>query len=135
MTSTQKSKITELRGNGESYANVAETLGLSVNTVKSFCRRNNLNIINENKIADNVVCKVCQKAIEQVNGRKPRKFCSDKCRIEWWNAHPEQVARKAVYTYTCPHCQNTFTAYGNSRRKFCSHACYISERFGGDSSE
>ena len=24
-----------------------------------------------------------------------------------------------------------FTAYGNSRWKYCSHACYIKDRFGG----
>ena len=35
------------------------------------------------------------------------------------------MKRKAVYTYTCPACGKKFTVYGNSHRKFCSHACYI----------
>lgn len=35
------------------------------------------------------------------------------------------MKRKAVYTYTCPACGKEFTVYGNSHRKFCSHACYI----------
>ena len=43
----------------------------------------------------------------------------------------ELVKRKAVYTFTCPACGKEFTVYGNSHRKFCSHACYIAYRFGG----
>lgn len=39
--------------------------------------------------------------------------------------------KKAVYTHTCAGCGREFTAYGNARRKYCSHACYINHRFGG----
>lgn len=49
------------------------------------------------------------------------------------NAHPEAVKQKAVYTFTCPECGKEFTAYGNAKRKYCSHDCYIAARFkGGD---
>ncbi|MCD2436127.1 hypothetical protein LQE88_09040 [Acidaminococcus sp. NSJ-142] len=41
------------------------------------------------------------------------------------------VKRKAVYTFTCPASGKEFTIYGNRRRKFCSHACYIAYRFRG----
>lgn len=40
------------------------------------------------------------------------------------------IYRKAVYAYTCAHCGKPFTAYGNKERKYCSHNCYISDRFG-----
>ena len=74
--------------------------------------------------------------ITQTPGRKEKKFCSDECRHKWWNAHPEKITRKAVYSYTCSGCKKTFTAYGNSHRKYCCHACYIADRFkGGDADE
>ena len=37
---------------------------------------------------------------------------------------PEMLDKKALYTHTCAGCGRKFTAYGNSRRKYCSHACY-----------
>jgi endogenous inhibitor of DNA gyrase (YacG/DUF329 family) len=127
MTLSQKEKITALRGTGASYGVIAERLNLPLNTVKSYCRRNNLTVIAEMENAN--VCKVCGKEIAYIKGRKRRKFCSDICRVEWWNSHPEQVAQKAVYSFFCPHCGKTFKAYGNAHRKYCSHACYIAARF------
>jgi len=38
----QKEQITQMRSEGFSYAKIAAALGISENTVKSFCRRNNL---------------------------------------------------------------------------------------------
>ena len=64
--------------------------------------------------------------------RKKKKFCSDACRMSWWNKNLDKVNRKAVYEFICPHCQQPFTAYGNAGRKYCSHACYIADRFGGE---
>ena len=42
MTSREKQQIAAMRSTGNSYKGIAEKLGLSVNTVKTFCRRNNL---------------------------------------------------------------------------------------------
>ena len=64
-------------------------------------------------------------------GRKPKRFCSPECRQKWWNAHPERVGQKAVYEYVCPGCGQSFTAYGHSHRKYCSHECYVETRFKG----
>ena len=77
-----------------------------------------------------IACKQCGKLIKIIPKRKPRKFCSDTCRTAWWNSHPGCVDRKAVYEYICAHCGKPFTAYGNKERKYCSHGCYISDRFG-----
>ncbi len=33
--------------------------------------------------------------------------------------------------YRCPRCGSTFRAYRNRNRKYCSHECYIADRFGG----
>ena len=42
MTQEQKTRITQLRQQNTGYASIARELGLSVNTVKAFCRRNDL---------------------------------------------------------------------------------------------
>jgi len=82
------------------------------------------------------LCPQCGALLTQTPGRKRVKFCSDNCRTAWWNAHPEKVNRKAVYHFTCAHCGKPFTAYGNTQRKYCSHACYIADRYkGGDGHE
>lgn len=42
MTQEQKTRIVQLRQKNNSYASIARELGLSVITVKAFCRRNDL---------------------------------------------------------------------------------------------
>lgn len=126
MTDLQKEKIKSLRLQGISYVKIGEMLGISDNTVRSFCRRNGLGDAAKNTVA----CKQCGKLIKIIPKQKPRKFCSDTCRAVWWNSHQESVDRKAVYECICVHCGKPFTAYGNSGRKYCSHQCYISDRFG-----
>lgn len=42
MTNKQKDDITQMRGEGLSYSKIATLLAISENTVKSFCRTNNL---------------------------------------------------------------------------------------------
>lgn len=126
MTYQQKEKIKQLRGEGFSYTKIASTLGISENTVKSFCRRNNLGGISPGiaNQADGVLCRQCGMMLTHTVGAKQKRFCSDKCRMTWWNAHPEAVRRKAVYPFTCACCGVVFESYGNKKRKYCSRACY-----------
>lgn len=140
MTNEQKNQIRKLRSSGYGYATIAEALGLTKNQVSAFCRRNNIagNIaeVHRAEQPDANCCRCCGKPITQTPGRKETKFCSDACRNKWWNAHLDQVDRKAVYEYTCKHCGRPFAAYGNSHRKYYSHDCYIRARFkGGDCCE
>jgi endogenous inhibitor of DNA gyrase (YacG/DUF329 family) len=122
MTVEQKELIAKLRTAGISYGRIAADLELSKSTVKSYCQRNNI-IMN--------ACKNCDKPIVQSEGHKKKKFCSAECRIAWWKANPTALDKKAVYDFTCAACGKNFTAYGNKSRKYCSHACYISTRYGG----
>ena len=112
---------------------------VSRDAVISFCRRNGLQEIKKPIPVVNTdaadVCRECGKPLIQVDGMKKRVFCSKECRVKWWKEHPERLNQKAVYQYTCPHCGKPFSAYGNSKRKYCSHACYISDRFGGGADE
>jgi endogenous inhibitor of DNA gyrase (YacG/DUF329 family) len=134
MNQVQKDEIRRLRSDGFGYAKIAAALGINENTVKSFCRRNGLggrmaNTQNDVNVGRGY-CKQCGRLIAQTPKCKRRIFCSDGCRAAWWNAHPDNVRRKAFYHFTCANCGSEFTAYGNKKRKYCSHACYISGRFG-----
>lgn len=143
MTEEQKLQIIKLRADGYGYNRVAQTLGVSENTIKSFCRRNNLTgkaaveIPKARVPADEGkhFCLSCGVFVEQSAGRKEKKFCSDGCRMKWWNNNLDKVKRNAVYEYICPQCGNSFKVYGNSHRKYCSHECYVADRFGGDQDE
>lgn len=130
MTESQKKEIIRMRAEGASFSKIADATGISRNTVKSFCRRRNITV-RELKSDGGLFCKQCGKTIHIVSGRKIPKFCSDKCRTQWWNSHQEEINRKAVYTFVCAKCGKSFTSYGNKDRKYCSHSCYISARFGG----
>lgn len=125
MTDEQKSKILSMRTNGMTYAEIADSLKLSLNTVKSFYRRNQ----------DTSVCKCCGTQITQPPRARKKMFCSDKCRMKWWNSHKENVSKKAVYDFTCEGCGSTFQAYGNNHRKYCSRTCYVKARSGGGNDE
>lgn len=127
MTDLQKEQIKAMRLQGMGYLKIGQTLGISNNTVRSFCRRNGLD---GDAAKNSVVCQQCGNPVKIIPKRKPKKFCSDACRIAWWNSHLECVKRKAVYDYICAHCGKPFTAYGNKNRKYCSHECYIADRFG-----
>lgn len=133
MTAFQKSEITRLRKGGVGYMKIAQTLGISENTVKSFCRRNNLagNMSVSAGNAANSHCQHCGKRLG-ASTQSARRFCSDRCRSQWWHTHPEALNRKAVYQFTCAHCGAPFGAYGNSTRRYCSRACYGASRRVGD---
>lgn len=65
----------------------------------------------------------------QKQKRKQRKFCCNECRNHWWNAHLDQVTRKAYYEIACKHCGKITTVYGDSRRKYCNRECYVADQF------
>ena len=50
--------------------------------------------------------------------------------IDALNEQLRQV-KQAKAPRTCPACGKTFSAYGKRNRKYCSHECYIIDRFGG----
>ena len=120
MASKKASEVLELQRQGLGYKTIAAITGYSVNTVKSTCRRHPP--LNEK------VCLQCEVKAEQLSHRKEKKFYSDKCRMAWWNSHPERVNRKAFYHLVCAHCGQPFDSYGNDHRKSCSRACYAEAR-------
>lgn len=132
MDSRIQEQITKLRADGESYTRIAEILHLSINTIKSFCRRNNLSIASSDVKAEQVStdCKLCGKPLIRNPGKRVKLFCSDQCRMAWWKGNRNKVRQTAWYEFRCDHCGKSSRSYGNRHRKYCSHSCYIQSRFG-----
>ncbi len=98
MTDNQKAQIIKLRAAGNGYGKIAQTLGISVNTVKSFCRRNDINgdTAGEPSViltGETKACENCGREIQQIAKRKKKRFCCDKCRNEWWPPSPPRKRR------------------------------------------
>lgn len=122
-----RERVMELRRRGDSYGQIATSLGMSRNTVKSICRRADITIDQAAECEPAKACEYCNGHIDAaVVGQR---FCSAQCRMAWWHAHPERLNRQAIYTFTCAACGESFDAYGNKYRKYCSHPCYIHHRF------
>ncbi|MGG6831978.1 UNVERIFIED_CONTAM: helix-turn-helix domain-containing protein [Streptococcus canis] len=134
MNLEEKEKIKILREKGLGYTAIAKEINISVNTIKSYCKRHGLGGT-KTCDEDTSLCEYCGKPVIQKLGRKKKRFCSDKCRNSWWNKNRELVSKKANYECICANCGKTFISYGNKNRKYCSHECYISARFGGECHE
>lgn len=136
----QTDKILLLRKKGYGYKSIAGILKISRDDVRSECKKYgltgygqpvNVEVIKKQNIQEE--CLHCGKEINSEDGRgRKSKFCSDKCRRTWWNAHPEKKNKKesAWYSFSCKNCGKEFKAYGNKNRKFCSIRCSSEYRFG-----
>lgn len=133
MTGEQKQQIFLLRKKGMSYAKISEHMGISRNTIKTFCWRNALSDGEMEKLYDNRgyrgFCKQCGAQIEQKPKSRPKVFCSNKCRQTWWNEHNDLIKRKKQVACVCEYCGKEFMCYPSQKRKFCSHDCYIQKYF------
>lgn len=128
MTNADKTNITHLRERGFSYGKIAEMLNLSKESISSYCKRHGLG--GRKKTSAEPVnltvssCLFCGGIVEQIPHRKAKKFCSDACRMKWWNLHSSQIERKSEQAFLCPVCGKSFSAYASSNQKYCSRKCY-----------
>lgn len=130
-----KKQIRIMRGRGMSFGQIGTSLNLPTSTIKSYCRRANV-AAGSNDVKEGMGrCLCCGIEVPQDPKRKEKKFCSNTCRMAWWNNNPDKVNKKAYYEFTCACCKKTFKAYGCSTRKYCSHECYIKDRFGGSTND
>ena len=128
MKEAEINRINRLRRQGFGYKRISDELGINVNTVKAYCRRHPLDETREEITPG--ICKQCGKTISIKRTVRPRKFCSDECRQTYWREHDSEIKRMAHYDYVCKYCGKPFTRYGKRDRKYCSHNCFIKERFG-----
>ena len=124
MTETEKLKISKLRRDGLGYKKIAAVLDLPVNSVKTYLRRHPAD---EDAAAIPDFCERCGKPIIQAPHRKRKRFCSDSCRISWWNAHPDKGGKRILHTFTCAYCGRSFQS-GAKGRRYCSRTCYAAAR-------
>lgn len=117
MTQNQIDLIVQMKRVGAGARKIAKSTGFPYETVKSYFRRH------RDWDTDQNCCRYCGKPIESKPKCKPRKFCSDRCRLSWWKDHPEQLNRKAFYPKTCPCCGQSYLAYGRPNQKYCSKKC------------
>lgn len=79
MTHEQKEMITAMRQKQLSYSVISKEIGVSVNTIKTFCRRNGLT---REKVKPNVPrCKNCGKDIIVMSETRPQRidFLGEHC--------------------------------------------------------
>lgn len=134
MTEAQKLRIEMMRNNGIGYKVIAREVGLTRDIVRNYCKSRDMAGYGKRIIigaGNKEVCKYCLGPIEKANTGRPRKFCCEKCRREWWRENKDLIDRKASakYEIVCQHCGKRFISYGNKKRKYCSHQCYIRARF------
>ncbi|MBP0970303.1 MAG: helix-turn-helix domain-containing protein [Oscillospiraceae bacterium] len=131
MTEAQRETIRDLRSKGYGYRYIAGFLGESLNTITSYCRRNNIKV-NETAVPVEPasVCRYCCKPIHSIPGKKKRLFCSRECGLLWWKEHPEKRTPRKTYSFVCACCGKEFTDSRNRPRRFCSIACSSTYRFG-----
>ena len=145
MTRDQQEEIRRLRASGEGYKRIAAMLGLSVNTVKSFCQRDNVKqetgrpddttakscvYTSRENVTGESLCPRCGKPNAQIPGRRERLYCSDACRMGYWR----NLARPVGGIRRCAGCGKVLLGHDRTR-KYCRHACYIAHRFGAAQKE
>lgn len=126
MTDNEHAIVESLMAEGMGYKKIAKLTGLPLNSVKSYCRRHSA--VKPAVEAADGYCRTCGKPVTFVEHRKPKIYCSDACRMKWWNSHKDEVNRKAWYDFTCAHCGRPFQAYGHNERKYCSRVCAAEAR-------
>ena len=76
MTEEQKSFIEEHRRLGEGYKVIGKLMGISENTIKTYCRRNGLGgTATQSEIKEcGILCRNCGEPVMQIAGKKQKKF-------------------------------------------------------------
>jgi len=137
-------QITSLRLKGLGYKSIAVVVGTSKENVRYYCKTHGLdgksdlvklNFEEHKKHPE--VCKHCGGKIIRTAHSGKKIFCSDACRRAWWKEHPEKSkhSKEATYKCVCSYCKRIFYSYGNKGRKYCSHDCYVQDRFWTDPDE
>ena len=124
MTQEQKILILHYREQHMTYRQIGEKLGLSPDTVKTFCRRKRAQSERTEESVQ-AQCRNCGAPVHPLPGRRERLFCCPACRTAYWRKH-NLLGKDPRY---CAGCGALLTG-GSASRKYCGHACYIRHRFG-----
>ena len=125
-TQEQLNEIYRLKAEGVSNKDIAKAIGLSYETVKKYLSRHPKQIRFDH-------CINCGASFS-TRGKVKKKFCSEKCRKEYWSRHRHVDGRKSTRICTCQECHKTYLSYGRKVSKFCSRECFRrfeSRKWGG----
>lgn len=115
MTNYEKEKIKELRLRGLGYGKISEILKLSKSTISSYCKSLDSELSQ---------CLFCNAKIKQTRGHRQKKYCSNKCRSDYWKLHKDDIKRTPSFEVQCATCHKTFLTYKSLHHKYCSWDCF-----------
>lgn len=131
MTQKERDEVQRMRLEGRSYTQIGDYLNISRNTVKSICQRVGIQPADiTGKGHDSERCRNCGTILIQKNTGKRKLFCSDSCRRTWWKEHRDKRTMKSASKTKCAFCGCIFEDYDKNHRRYCSHGCYVRDRFG-----
>jgi len=116
MTQNDKEQILNMSNAGMSPTDISNEMGISRNTIKSFLRRSKLT-------KEEAVCFNCGKLLKFIPHKKKKKFCSDKCRMHYWNTHTNEMSHTNAVIIKCEVCGKDVLSYRKKPRRFCSREC------------
>ena len=135
LTDYQKEQVKALRTQGLGYRKIANQLGIQRDSVRNYCnsvktgKTRGVTKIHEKEN----VCRFCKAPLIQTGRGRKKQYCDGQCRYQWYkkNAEEHYDLSEAYYEVTCKGCGEKFMVYGNRKRLYCSHHCYVSHRFWG----
>ena len=130
MDKRQIEEIQELRKSGKSMGRISKETGIPVSTVKSHFRRHELATVGKIKTSPGATCAQCGKVLKNKSRGKPKRFCCEPCRRTWWKENPSLSKAATKHQVTCITCGKIFGSFESRNRKYCSHECFIKNRFG-----
>ena len=117
MTEKEKRTILDMRAAGKQYKEISAELGIAVSALKVF--------VHLQKHDDARRCEQCKRVLPK-DARRTQRFCSDKCRNDWWYGHRGELQGERLTSFVCAVCGKGFTSYKNA--KYCSRACFYASR-------
>ena len=127
MTDAQKEQVRYLRCEGLGYGAIATRLGISRIRSRAFAAATTSpEWLPKEPV---VVCRNCGRPLPQYPKRKQRKFAPRLAAAHGGSCTRSLSIKPPSIRPPCAHCGQEFQSYGNRKRKYCSHACYIAARF------
>ena len=133
LTAEQKARIEEYRKRGIGYRTIAAEIGVDRDAVRYYCKKVELagTRPKSQEFIKGLRCQQCGILLSRNRDGRQRIFCSDQCRYKWWNTNGKTLPRPSgcCDEIKCACCGKTFLDYRNKKRRYCSHECYIRDRF------
>ena len=102
MTEKEKRTILDMRAAGKQYKEITAEWGTEITALKVFVHRQEHN--------DVKWCTQSKKVLPK-DTRKTQRFCSNKCRNDWWYSHQSELQGDRLTAFVCAVCGKGFTLY------------------------